>query len=115
MFRIDVTFEMRTAVQSNMFIQLISTQNQIVFYIRNGRGGKGQGSRETERERERGRESKHWGTADVASVVKQTVRKQTCSNKQDGQHLDLLSLISKMRNLANDISHARSILTADIF
>ncbi len=113
MFRIDVTFEMRTAVQSNMFIQLISTHNQIVFYIRNGRGGKGQGRGETEREW--GREIKHWGTVDVASVVKQTVRKHTCSNKQDGQHLDRLLLISKMRNLANDISHARSVLTAGIF
>jgi hypothetical protein len=64
---------------------------------------------------ERQRESKHWEEADVALVLKQTVRKNTCKNKQDGQHLDQLSLISKMRNLANDVSHDRSILTAEIF
>jgi len=43
------------------------TQNQIVFYIRNRRGGKGQDSRETKRER--GRESEHWVAQDIASVV----------------------------------------------
>jgi hypothetical protein len=36
-------------------------------------------------------------------------------DKQDGQHLALLLLISKMRNLANDVSHNRSVLTAKIF
>jgi hypothetical protein len=36
-------------------------------------------------------------------------------DKQDGQHLAQLLLISKMRNLANDISHDRSNLTAKIF
>jgi hypothetical protein len=36
-------------------------------------------------------------------------------DKQDGQHLERLLLISKMRNLANDISHDRSVLTAKIF
>jgi hypothetical protein len=36
-------------------------------------------------------------------------------DKQDGQHLERLLLISKMRNLANVISHIRSILTAKIF
>jgi hypothetical protein len=46
---------------------------QIVFYIRNGKGGKGQDSGETERER--GRKSEHWEVVDVASLVKQTVIK----------------------------------------
>ncbi len=36
-------------------------------------------------------------------------------NKQDGQHLERLLLISKMRNLANDVSRDRSVLTAKIF
>jgi len=36
-------------------------------------------------------------------------------DKQDGQHLAQLLLISKMRNLANDVSHDRSNLTAKIF
>jgi len=35
-------------------------------------------------------------------------------DKQDGQHLEQLLLISKMRNLAN-VSHDRSILTAKTF
>jgi hypothetical protein len=35
--------------------------------------------------------------------------------KQDGQHLGQLLLISKMRNLANDVSHDQSVLTAKIF
>jgi hypothetical protein len=36
-------------------------------------------------------------------------------DKQDGQHLERWLLISKLRNLANDVSHDRSILTAKIF
>jgi hypothetical protein len=36
-------------------------------------------------------------------------------DKQDAQHLEQLLLISKMRNLANDISHNQSVLTAKIF
>jgi hypothetical protein len=36
-------------------------------------------------------------------------------DKQDGQHLVQLLLISKMRNLANDVFHDRSVLTAKIF
>jgi hypothetical protein len=36
-------------------------------------------------------------------------------DKQNGQHLGRLLLISKMGNLANDVSHDRSILTATIF
>ncbi len=36
-------------------------------------------------------------------------------DKQNGQHLKWLLLISKMRNLANDVSHDWSILTAKIF
>ncbi len=46
---------------------------------------------------------------------KQTVRKYTCWNKQNVQHLGWLSLIIKMRNLANEVSHDRSVLTAEIF
>ncbi len=51
-FRIGVTFEMRTAIQSDVFIQLITTHKIKPSYIRNGRGGKGQDSGETERESE---------------------------------------------------------------
>jgi hypothetical protein len=36
-------------------------------------------------------------------------------DKQDGQHLARLLLISKMRNPANDVSHDRSVLMAKIF
>ncbi len=36
-------------------------------------------------------------------------------DKHDGQHLEQLLLIIKMRNLANEISHIQSILTAKIF
>jgi hypothetical protein len=66
-------------------------------------GAKGQDS--GEKEREQGRESEHRLVTDVASVVKLTVRKYTCLIKRDGQHLAGLLLISKMKNLANDISH----------
>ncbi len=38
--------------------------------------GKGQDSGETQIEQ--GRESEHWKVADVASLVKQTIRKHTC-------------------------------------
>ncbi len=34
---------------------------------------------------------------------------------RDGQHLARLLLISKMRNLANDVSHDQSVLIAKIF
>ncbi len=36
-------------------------------------------------------------------------------DKQDLQHLALLLLISKMINLANDVSHDQAVLTAKIF
>ncbi len=36
-------------------------------------------------------------------------------DEQDGQHLERLLLISKMRNLANDVPHDRSVLMAQIF
>ncbi len=63
------------------------TKNQIIFYIRNGREGKGQDSRETERER--GRENERWAAAGIVWVVKRTVRKYTC-------------LINKMANIWNN-------------
>ncbi len=66
-------------------------------------GARGQDSRE--KERERGRENEHMLTADVALVVKWTIRKYTCLIKRDGQHLAGLLLISNMRNLAKGISH----------
>jgi sucrose-6-phosphate hydrolase SacC (GH32 family) len=66
---------MRTVAKSVYSID-DQTQNQIVFYSRNGKRGKWQDSGETEREQ--GRECEHWEVADVASVVKQTVRKYTC-------------------------------------
>ncbi len=52
-FHIDVTFEMRTAVQSNAFIPLMIT-HKIRSRSENGRGeARGQDSGETERERGR--------------------------------------------------------------
>ncbi len=36
-------------------------------------------------------------------------------DKEDGKHLARLLIISKMRNLANDVSHDLSVLTAMIF
>jgi phosphatidate phosphatase PAH1 len=78
-----------------------------------GEGARGQDSGEKERVRER--ESEHRLAADVVSVVKRTIRKYTCLIKLDGQHLAGLLLISKMRNLAHDVSHDRSVLTVNIF
>jgi hypothetical protein len=36
-------------------------------------------------------------------------------DKQDGQHMAQLLLISNMRNIANDISHDLPVFTAKIF
>jgi hypothetical protein len=58
-FHIDVTFEMRTAVQSKAFIQLISQHMIRLYFIsETEKGTKGQRESEGERarERERGRE-----------------------------------------------------------
>ncbi len=88
-------------------------QNQIVLYIIMGEGARGQDSGEKEREWER--ENEHRLAADVVSVVKRTIRKYTCLIKLDGQHLAGLLLINKMRNLAHDVSHDRSVLTVKIF
>ncbi len=109
-FHIDVTFEMRTAVQSNVFIQLITThkiQSSFISEMEKGERGK---------IAERQKESKHWLAADIALVIKWTIRKYTfLIKKKDGQHLERLLLISKMINLANDVSHNQSVLTAKIF
>ncbi len=84
------------------------------FYIKTEKGGRGQYSGETERERgregerERGREGECRLREDVASVVKWTIRKYVFNNLR-WQHLAGLLLISKMRNLANDVSHDRSV------
>ncbi len=49
------------------------------FISETEKGAKGKiVERPRETKRERGRESEHWETADVASVVRQTVRKYTC-------------------------------------
>ncbi len=96
---------MRTANRSDVFIQLITihkSNHLFIFKWKRGQEGK---IAERQRERERGRENERRQVADVALVVKQTVRKHTCFDKQDGQHLEQLLLISKMRNLANDVSH----------
>jgi hypothetical protein len=94
---------MRTANQSDAFVQLITIhKSNRLFYIQTEMGQEGEIA---ERQRERGRENEHRWVADEASVVKQTVTEHTCFDKQDGQHLERLLLISKMRNLANDISH----------
>jgi len=47
------------------------------FISETEKGAKGK-TAERQRERERERESERWETADVASVVKQTIRKYTC-------------------------------------
>jgi hypothetical protein len=54
LFRIDVTFEMRTV--KCVYSIDNHTQNQIIFYIRMEEGARGQDSREKERERARERE-----------------------------------------------------------
>ncbi len=83
LFRIDVTFEMRTAIQSDVFIQLMITHKiKLSFISETEKGAKGKIV-------ERQRESEHWAAADVASVGKWTVRKYTC-------------LINKMVNIWND-------------
>jgi hypothetical protein len=77
---------MRTMIQSNAFIQLIATQNQIVFYIRNKRGGKGKiAERQRQRESERERAL---GSGGYSVSCKWTV-KYTC-------------LINKMVNIWDD-------------
>jgi len=70
-FHIDVTFEMRTAVQSNVFIQLITThkiQSSFISEMEKGERGK---------IAERQKESKHWLAADIALVIKWAIRKYT--------------------------------------
>jgi hypothetical protein len=47
------------------------------IFISNGERGQEDKIAERQREREQGREGEHWEAADVASVVKQTVRKYT--------------------------------------
>ncbi len=63
-----------------MFIQLINQHPiRLSFISETEKGAKGKiVGRPRETERERARESKHWEMADVASVVRQTVRKYTC-------------------------------------
>jgi hypothetical protein len=70
-FRIDVTFEMRTAAESKAFIQLIIKHTiKTSFIVETEKGGKGKtAERQRERERDQGRECKHWEMADVASVI----------------------------------------------
>ncbi len=99
-----------------------SVQFRIVYSIDNlkviardfisKRRGKEQGSRDRERECVR---VQVLGDGQGSISCKQTVRKYTCWNKQNVQHLGWLSLIIKMRNLANEVSHDRSVLTAEIF
>ena len=101
LFHTDVTFEMRTVRYLKVFIQLMSLHTiRSSFISKQNRGQEGKIA-----ERKRGRDNEHRLAADVASVVKLTIRKYTCLTKQDGQHLARLLLISNMRNLANDISH----------
>jgi len=88
------------------------TQKQIVFHIRNGGGGNGQESRETERAGERERVL---GGGGYSTSCKLDHLKIHMFDKQNGQHSWRLLLISKMRNLANDVSHNQSILTAKTF
>ncbi len=85
-----------------MFIQLMMLHTIILSFI--SKWKRGQEGKIAERKRERGRENEYRLAADVASVVKLTVREYTCLIKRDGQHLAGLLLFSKMRNLANDIS-----------
>jgi hypothetical protein len=89
-----------------VFIQLIITHKiRSSFISETEEGARGQDSRETERESEEKRENKHWVAVGIASVVNRTIRKYTCLISKMSQHLERLLLISKIRNLANDVSH----------
>jgi len=65
-------------VQSKAFIQLISAIT-LSFISKTEEGAKGKIA-VRQRESEGVREREHWETADVVSVVKQTIRKYKCSN-----------------------------------
>jgi hypothetical protein len=77
MFRIDVTFEMRTAAESKAFIQLIIKHTiKTSFIVETEKGGKG---KTVERQRERARERvRALGGGSCSIGCKQTIRKYTC-------------------------------------
>jgi hypothetical protein len=77
---------MRTANQSDAFIQLITIHKSNRLFISKRKRGQEGKIAVRQRERERGRENEHRRVADVASVVKRTVTEHTCFDKQDGQH-----------------------------
>ncbi len=99
-----------SAFHTNVFIQLMITHKiKSSFISEMEEGAKGKiAERQSQRVRERER-------ALVCSGCKTDHQKIHMFDKQDVQHLERLLLICKMRNLANDISHNRSILTAKIF
>ncbi len=83
---------------------MILTPDPVSFISKQKRGHKDEIA-ERQRERLRERESECRLRKDMGLVVKQTIRKYTCVDKMIWQHLAGLLLISKMRNLANDVSH----------
>ncbi len=69
LFCIDVTFEMRTKIQLDAFIQaIISHKIKSSFISEMKEGAKGKIA-ERQRKRERGIKNEHWAAADIASVV----------------------------------------------
>ncbi len=70
---LPLKWELRLS-QKCLFID-VSTHDQIVLISETEKGAKG---KIAERLRESEGEREHWEAADVASVVKQTVRKYTC-------------------------------------
>jgi hypothetical protein len=94
-----------------MFIQLIITHKiRSSFISETEEGARGQDSRERAREREQA-----LGRGGYSVSCKPTIRKYTCLINQMVNIWKQFLLISKMRNLSNDVSHVRSILTAKIF
>jgi hypothetical protein len=75
-----------------------------VFISKQNKRGREQGNGETDIYRE-GVRVQALGNGGSSVGCKPTVRKYTCRNKQNVQHLCRLSLISKMRNLTNGFAH----------
>jgi hypothetical protein len=75
-FHVDVTFEMRTAIQSNAFIQLVfphKIKSSFISEMKEGAKGK-----MAERQRESERESTSVGQRWYSVGCKWTIRKYTC-------------------------------------
>jgi hypothetical protein len=110
LFCIDVTFEMKSMrfTQMHLFNWSSDTKSNCLLY-QTEEGAKDKiAERATEREQELGCSGYSIGCKMDRYIIHMFA-------KQDCQHLERLLLISKMRNLANEVSHNRSVLTAKIF